>query len=72
MAADAVAAGVIAELAKKAADSRGAAGLKHVVERLEPLTRFEGLDLRRVLGGCIAHESSTAARAESVITRIFK
>ena len=67
---NAVAAGVIAELAKEAADSRGTAGLKHVIERLEPLTRFEGFDLRCVLGGCIAHESSTAARAELLITDV--
>ena len=59
-----VAPGVIAELAKEAADSRGAAGLKHVVERFEPLSGFEGVNLRGVFRGCIAHESSTAARAD--------
>src|SRR5688572_23871548 len=61
---DVVASGVIAEFAKEAADSCGAAGLKHVIERLQPLPCFEGFDLRCVLGGCIAHESSTAARAD--------
>ena len=47
---DAVAAGVIAQLAQQTADSRGPAGLEHVVERLEPLAGLERFDLGGVFG----------------------
>ena len=55
---DAAALGVIAELAKQAADSSGPAGLEHIVERLEPLAGLERLDFRGVLGCCVTHGSS--------------
>src|SRR5262245_58074100 len=49
---------MIAEFAQQAGDSSGAARLKHIVERLEPLPRLERLDFRGVLRCCVAHESS--------------
>jgi hypothetical protein len=57
---DTVAPGVIAELAEQPADTRRTAGLEHVIERLEPLARFEGFELRCVFRCSIAHDSSTA------------
>ena len=61
---DAVAARVVAQLAQQLADPDRAARLDHVVERLEPLARFEGLDLGGVFWCCVPHESSWNHPAE--------
>jgi hypothetical protein len=54
----AVQAGVILQVAEKPRHPCRAAGLEHVVERVEPFARFEGFDLGRVLWCCVTHESS--------------
>ena len=55
---DAFTAGVVAQLSKQLTDSNRAARLDHVVERLEPLTRFQRFELRRVFRCSVTHGSS--------------
>jgi hypothetical protein len=55
---DALLAGVMRKVAEQAADPRRSARLQNIIERLEPFTRFDGLELRCVLRCSIAHDSS--------------
>jgi hypothetical protein len=55
---DAFALRVVGELTQQTTDPRGSAGLKHVIERLEPFAGFERFELGRILRGSVPHQSS--------------
>src|SRR5678816_4761337 len=52
---DAFALRMVGELTQQTTDPRGSAGLKHVIERLEPFAGFERFELGRILRGSVPH-----------------
>ena len=52
---DAVLLGVERQLAEQTRDFLGAAALKHIIERVEPLASLDGIEFGRVLGGDMSH-----------------
>ena len=52
---DAVLGGVKRQVAQQARDFDGAAGLQHIIERLEPFAGFDGIELRRIFRGNVSH-----------------
>jgi hypothetical protein len=54
---DAVLAGVNRQLAQQTGDFDRAAALEHIIKRVEPFTRFGGVELGSVFGGRLSHHS---------------
>ena len=55
---DAVFGRVERQLAQQALDFDRPAALKHIIKRIEPFARFNGIELRRIFGSNISHGSS--------------
>src|SRR4030095_7911205 len=77
---DAVLPGVNRQVAEQPGDLRRSAGLEHVVERLEPLSSFDGIELRRFLGSNVSHKInaswtnhslSPSGPMEGTLSRLF-
>ena len=52
---DALLGGVQRQVAQQARDFDGTTGLQHIIERLEPFTRFDGIELRRIFRSNVSH-----------------